>query len=104
MEKLNGCAERIQPISTPASPQIHSRIKEWYEEQYPTDELGHDINPEITFTMLREVMTARQSVYKALRVSDSLVRERVFVGLASVAGMAYEEVFELWMSCNERPA
>ena len=82
-------------------PQPSSCIKDWYEQRYPTDELGHDIAPALTFMGLFEAMEAYQSVYKTLGVSDSLVRERVFQGLAAVSGMSYDEIYEQWMRCNE---
>ena len=53
-------------------------IKNYYLQQFPTDELGIEINQDITFYDLFYTIDRRQDVYDLLGVYDSLVRERCF--------------------------
>lgn len=72
-------------------------IKQWYCNQYPEDEMGEEINPEITFEDLFDVLDNYQDVYEALGVGDSIVRERVFDRLATIMGVEYDYIYEQWM-------
>ena len=72
-------------------------IKQWYCEQYPEDEMGEEINPEITFEDLFDVLDNYQDVYEALGVDDSTIRERVFCRLATIMGVEYEYIYEQWL-------
>ena len=59
-------------------------IKKWYEKEYPTDELGSELNPTISFNKLYNLVYTQQEFYKNLNVFDSLVRERIFSKLADL--------------------
>jgi len=72
-------------------------IKEWYLEQYPTDELGLEINDNSTFMGLFEQMDNYRDVYGYIGVHDSLVRERVFEKLSMIMGVEYDYVYEQWL-------
>lgn len=74
-----------------------TRIKEWYVKAYPTDELGVEINNEITFYDLFVVLDNHKDVYEALGVWDSIVRERVFDKLAKIMNVDYDYIFEQWL-------
>lgn len=74
-----------------------TRIKKWYVKAYPTDELGVEINNEITFYDLFVVLDNRKDVYEALGVWDSIVRERVFGKLAEIMNVDYDYIFEQWL-------
>lgn len=88
---------------------ILSTIKEWYTTTYPTDSMGHDINPTITFCNLLNALSGQEqkgdvNVYDMLGVEDSLVRERVFEQLAKVSKLDYDIIYNLWLWGNtERP-
>lgn len=72
-------------------------IKNYYLQNFPTDELGLEINPEATFEGLFETLDRYRDVYEYIGVHDSLVRERVFEKLAEVMEVPYNEVYEQWM-------
>jgi len=72
-----------------------AEIKEWYQEEFPTDELGAEINPTVTFEDLKENLP---NVYDCLGVSDSLVRERVFTKLANLLSVGYDEIYYEWLN------
>ena len=72
-------------------------IREYYMENYPTDELGVEINPEATFTGLYTVLRISGEVYEYIGVGDSLIRERCFERLAEIAGVSYDEIYSKWV-------
>lgn len=74
-----------------------TKIKEWYIKEYPTDELGIEINDEITFYDLFVVLDTYKDVYEALGVMDSIIRERVFGKLADIMKVDYDHIFEQWL-------
>lgn len=74
-----------------------TKIKEWYIEEYPTDELGVELNQDITFYDLFVVLDTYKSVYEALNVYDSIVRERVFGKLAEIMNVDYGYIYEQWL-------
>lgn len=74
-----------------------SKIKDWYIKEYPTDELGVEIDSEITFEDLFVVLDTYKSVYEALNVCDSIVRERVFSKLAEIMNVDYDYIYEQWL-------
>ena len=78
-----------------------TRIKEWYIKEYPTDELGVEINNEITFEDLFVVLDTYKDVYEALNVWDSIVRERVFSKLADIMNVDYDYIYEQWLKSAE---
>lgn len=75
-------------------------IRKYYVEKFPTDELGLDINPFATFEGLLNCLQSKvkEDVYKYIDVSDSLIRERCFEGLAEILGCEYNLIYDLWMS------
>ena len=77
------------------------KIREFYLEAFPTDELGVEINENITFAGLLNQLIVDGDIYGDIGVADSLVRERVFEGLAEELGTSYDYVYNLWI--NENP-
>lgn len=77
-----------------------TKIKEWYVKEYPKDELGVELDNEITFYDLFVVLDNYKSVYKALNVWDSIVRERVFSKLAEIMQVDYDYIYEQWLKGN----
>jgi len=77
------------------------KIREFYLEAFPTDELGVEINENITFAGLLNQLIVDGDIYGYIGVADSLVRERVFEGLAEELGTSYDYVYNLWI--NENP-
>ena len=73
------------------------KIREFYLEAYPTDDLGDGINPKATFAGLLNQLFVGRDVYEYLYVYDSIVRERVFEQLAEELGLGYEYVYKLWL-------
>jgi hypothetical protein len=75
-------------------------IKNYYTLNFPTDELGQEINEEATFEGLFDELDNYRDVYTYIGVQDSLVRERLFSRLSEIVGMNYEYIYEQWLRAN----
>ena len=72
-------------------------IREYYLTKYPTDELGVELNQTPTFAGLLNQLIVGGDVYRYIGVSDSIVRERLFEGLAEELNVKYDYVYDLWI-------
>ena len=72
-------------------------IKEFYLENYPTDDMGNDIKDDATFVGFVTELFGAGDVYKYIGVYDSLVRERLFEELAKQLNKPYDFVYKLWL-------
>lgn len=75
----------------------NTKIKEWYMTEYPDDELGEEMNKDVTFHDLFVVLDTYKSVYDTLNVWDGIIRERVFSKLAEVMNVDYDYIYEQWL-------
>ena len=73
-------------------------IKEFYMNEYPTDELGEELNEKATFDGLLNTLLYSRNVYEYIGVGDSLVRERLFEKAAERINKPYEYVYNLWIN------
>jgi hypothetical protein len=73
-------------------------IREFYLKNYPTDELGLEINETATFPGLLNLLTLGGDVYEYIGVGDSWVRELVFKELAERTYHSTEWIYNLWRS------
>lgn len=78
---------------------MNELVKDFYAKTYPTDDMVIDMNGNITFQqVLNELIKGNgDNFYELIGASDSLVRERVFLGLSEVMGLEYEHIFKLWL-------
>lgn len=74
------------------------KIKNWYTKTYPTDEIGKEINSNVSLWELWSYMSNGYNVYDVLGVRDSMVRERVFEKLSETLGVKYDVVYKKWLS------
>lgn len=72
-------------------------IKEFYLNEYPTDELGLELNEKATFDGLLNTLLYERDVYEYIGVGDSLVRERLFEQAAKRLNKPYEYVYQFWL-------
>lgn len=73
------------------------KVKDWYKEFYPDDELGNEIRDNLTFYDLFRTMDRYMNVYTVLGVDDSIVRERVFDKLAEIIDVDYGYIYDQWL-------
>jgi hypothetical protein len=73
-------------------------IKEFYLNNYPTDELGIELRDDTNFTGLLNNLYTTNDVYTYIGVGDSIIRERLFAKLAEILDTPYDYVYNLWLS------
>ncbi len=73
------------------------KIREFYLETYPTDELGLELNETPTFPGLLNQLIIGGDVYNYIGVGDSIIRERLFEKLAESMEVSYDYVYNLWL-------
>lgn len=73
------------------------KIKEFYLEAFPTDELGVEINPHANFADLWEIIR-NGNIYEYLGVCDSVIRERVFQKFSEITGHNIDYIYEEWIN------
>lgn len=78
-----------------------TKIKNWYIKSYPNDDLGEEINGEISFWTLYVLMYQGNEVYSLLEVNDSIVRERVFEKLSEILGVDYDYIYKIWLRADK---
>lgn len=72
-------------------------IKEYYVENFPTDELGLELSETPTFPGLLNQLIVGGDVYRYIGVGDSVIRERLFEKLAETLNVSYDYVYKLWL-------
>lgn len=72
-------------------------MKEFYLQNYPTDELGVAIKWGTTFYGLLDCLWYGRDVYEYIGVRDSSVRQRLFQELAKRMQRSYDEIYLLWL-------
>lgn len=72
-------------------------IREYYLRNFPTDDLGLELNETPTFAGLLNQLIVSGDVYRYIGVGDSLIRERLFAKLAEELEVSYEYVYNLWL-------
>jgi hypothetical protein len=74
------------------------KIREYYLEAFPTDELGTELNETPTFAGLLNQLIVGGDIYQYIGVYDSIIRERLFERLAEELEVGYDYVYNLWMN------
>ena len=72
-------------------------IRKFYCENYPSDELGVEINPQANFESLWIVIRGGL-FYEYIGVFDSVVRERIFERLSELTGHDYYYIYQEWLN------
>lgn len=84
----------------PKRPLMTDYVKEWYQRYYPTDSLGEEINEDLRFHTVSDWLynteDNTETIYELIGVWDSIVRERIFIGLASAYGADYDTIYDRW--------
>lgn len=75
-----------------------TKIKDWYESAFPTDELGCEIKSNVLFSDLFVTLDNGEDVYEFLGVDDSIVRERVFGKLSEIMNVEYSYIYNQWLN------
>ena len=78
-------------------PKPETRLRDWYIENYPNDDLAKVIKPDATFQGLFDTLDCYQDVYAYFGVGDSIIREHMFEGLASCIDADYSYIYDQWL-------
>ena len=73
------------------------KLKKFYLENYPNDDMGERIDETKTFDDLYDAVKTGEDVYDVIGISDSLIRERLFKKLAEVKNMPYIDLYNGWL-------
>ena len=73
-------------------------IKQFYLENYPTDELGIELKDDTNFTGLLNELFTGNDIYGYIGVGDSIIRERLFEKLSEILKCSYDYVYDLWLN------
>jgi hypothetical protein len=73
-------------------------IKQFYLENYPTDELGIELKDDTNFTGLLNELFTNNDIYGYIGVGDSIIRERLFEKLSEILNCSYDYVYNLWLN------
>lgn len=74
-----------------------NNIKDFYLKNYPTDEMGVEINENATFVGLLWALQSKCDVYQYIGADDSIIRERLFAELAKQLRLSYNTIYDLWL-------
>ena len=94
--------DKKDEIEQPAQASSDVKLKDWYIQNYPTDELGESINGVNTFKDLWYGIHNNIDVYEIIGFGDSILRERLFKHLAEIQVVTYDYVFDRWLSTQEQ--
>lgn len=90
-------------IMPPETDPRYDSIKDWYVSAYPDDDLGKEINPNITFQdFLVDLQMKGADVYDMLGVNDSVIRERVFEKCVEFLpnDVTYDRIHTVWVNAK----
>ena len=73
------------------------KLREFYLNNYPTDDLGVEINENANFVGLINELHLSGDVYQYIGVGDSIIRERLFEQLAESLQTSYDYIYNLWL-------
>ena len=76
-------------------------VKDDYVQDYPTDDLGKEINENLNYLQLFNGLLNGEDIYEMMDVEDSLIRERVLERLAYLMGIDYQIIYYLWLNENK---
>ena len=72
-------------------------IRNYYVNEFPSDELGLEIDPKANFESLWLAIRG-DMVYEYIGVSDSVIRERVFEKFSQLTGHDYDYIYQQWLN------
>ena len=80
---------------------VSLKIKDWYTKNYPTDDLGEEINDVNTFEDLWNGIHNNKNVYHIIGIGDSVIRERLFEYLSEIKEVEYNYIYNKWLESSD---
>lgn len=75
-------------------------LKRWYKSKYPHDNMGDELNAEVSLLDVLDGMIAGRDLYDIIKAQDSLLRERIFEKLSETMCISYIIIYSLWLASN----
>ena len=73
-------------------------IKEWYINSFPDDEVGQEIDDQITFEEAYHAMKMGDDFYETVGDHiDTVIRERIFTEMSYLFRVSYDDLYKLWI-------
>lgn len=72
-------------------------VRKWYMAAYPDDELGAQLDANLTFDEALAAVPTGNGFYSALGVGDSLARERIFEEMSRRFDYDYDDLYDSWL-------
>jgi hypothetical protein len=72
-------------------------IRNYYVNEFPSDDLGLEIDPKANFESLWLAIRG-DMVYEYIGVSDSVIRERLFEKFSQLTGHDYDYIYQEWLN------
>ena len=88
------------PMLQDSEDELELKVRDWYKETYPNDDMGDDIYEDVTFQDIFDCLDNYNNVYECLGSYDSVIRNRVFEKLAKIIDSDYDYVYEQWLKCR----
>ena len=78
------------------------KIKDWYSQQYPNDNIVDKLRDGVTFLDLFDTLDNYGNVYELIFKTggDSIVRERCFEKLAEIMKCDYDYIHAQWLNAR----
>ena len=91
LSKLDLSLETISKLNS-------HKVREYYITAFETDNLGYEIDKNISFLDVFLTLTLKdKGIYDLLGVGDSIIRERVFERLSELLSVDYYTIFNAWL-------
>lgn len=76
----------------------NTKLKEWYMQNFPTDNDAAAINEDKTFYDLFECLDRHGEIYsECIGMADGVIRERMFIKLAEIMNVTYDYIYSQWL-------
>ena len=78
------------------------KIKKWYKDKYPEDNLVTAIRSDVTFDDIHSCLDRHDNLYSVIGTGDSVIRERIFVKLTELLNsdnlkISYSDIYQTWL-------
>jgi|LakMenE01Jun11ns_1017448.scaffolds.fasta_scaffold9957505_11 hypothetical protein len=87
----------VRDVPPPLTPPFVMNIRNYYVNEFPSDELGLEIDPKANFESLWLAIRG-DMVYEYIGVSDSVIRERLFEKFSELTGHTYDYIYQEWLN------
>ena len=83
---------------------LNSCVRDFYLMEYPTDDMGPSLLPDVTLKDVVNCINSGNDLYDTVGQSmDTVIRERIFSKVAELLDVDYLSVYHKWLYPKENP-